>query len=222
MSKSQVPILGFWKDVAGLAEPIRLLLEYTETPYQEKNYIFTLDYSDWLKEKFTLGLDFPNMPYYIDGDLKLTRQDVILKHLGRKLSLLGEGERDQAMVDQLAAESLDLHKEFRSHVYRKDFETLIPELMEKMTCKLKEYDDLLKKGGKKWMVGDEITIADFTTYEVLRILKAWKSDMFKELENLNKYMENFERLPTIKAYRQSPRFGRPLFSYHCQAKFDLK
>ena len=52
----------------------------------------------------------------------MTRQDVILKHLGRKHNLIGQGASEQALVDQLMAETLDLHKEFRSHVYKPDFQ----------------------------------------------------------------------------------------------------
>jgi glutathione S-transferase len=30
------------------------------------------DKSGWLADKFSLGLQFPNLPYLIDGDIKLT------------------------------------------------------------------------------------------------------------------------------------------------------
>ena len=50
-----------------LAQAVRLYLEYTQTDYVDKNYVFTLDMSEWLSEKFTLGLDFPNLPYLLDG-----------------------------------------------------------------------------------------------------------------------------------------------------------
>jgi glutathione S-transferase len=48
-----------------------MLLHYTGTKYQEDVYHFKLDGGDpraqWLEKKFTLGLAFPNLPYYIDG-----------------------------------------------------------------------------------------------------------------------------------------------------------
>ena len=47
------------------AQPIRLLLAYTKTKYRERNYNFgnqtDKDRSEWLKEKFNLDLDFPNV-----------------------------------------------------------------------------------------------------------------------------------------------------------------
>jgi glutathione S-transferase len=54
-----------------MGQPIRLLLAYTETDYAEKVYEMgdapDFEKSDWLKDKFRLGLDFPNLPYYIEG-----------------------------------------------------------------------------------------------------------------------------------------------------------
>jgi glutathione S-transferase len=48
-----------------------MLLHYTGTKYQEDVYHFKLDGGDpraqWLEKKFTLGLAFPNLPYFIDG-----------------------------------------------------------------------------------------------------------------------------------------------------------
>jgi glutathione S-transferase len=45
------------------------MVAYTEEEVEERKYELgpNFDKSDWLKVKFTLGLDFPNLPYYIDG-----------------------------------------------------------------------------------------------------------------------------------------------------------
>ncbi|EDL01930.1 mCG21728, isoform CRA_a [Mus musculus] len=56
--------LGYW-DIRGLGHAIRLLLEYTETGYEEKRYAMgdapDYDRSQWLNDKFKLDLDFPNV-----------------------------------------------------------------------------------------------------------------------------------------------------------------
>uniref|UniRef100_A0A8C6HJP5 Glutathione S-transferase n=1 Tax=Mus spicilegus TaxID=10103 RepID=A0A8C6HJP5_MUSSI len=48
-----------------LTHSIRLLLEYTDSSYEEKRYVMgdapNFDRSQWLSEKFNLGLDFPNV-----------------------------------------------------------------------------------------------------------------------------------------------------------------
>ena len=57
-----------------LGQPIRLILEYTGTDYEERLYEIgpapDFDKSDWLRVKFNLGLDFPNVPYYMDGKME--------------------------------------------------------------------------------------------------------------------------------------------------------
>lgn len=49
-SKDQI-LLAYWS-IRGLAEPIRLALHYTKTPFTDKMY--STGY-DWFSEKFDLG-----------------------------------------------------------------------------------------------------------------------------------------------------------------------
>ena len=72
-----MPIFAYWL-LSQLAAPIRMLLEYTDTKFIDKEYDCgpppTFDKSCWFDIKFQLGLDFPNLPYYKDG--KSTQQNV--------------------------------------------------------------------------------------------------------------------------------------------------
>ena len=74
-------ILGYWK-IRGLAESIRLLLHYLEIDYKEDLYEFgpAPDYNldSWYNVKFKLGLDYPNVPYLIDGDFYKTQNKFVL------------------------------------------------------------------------------------------------------------------------------------------------
>ncbi|KAA0194391.1 hypothetical protein HAZT_HAZT008770, partial [Hyalella azteca] len=98
-----------------LAEPIRTLLTYTGTQYEDKTYDIgpapAYDRSEWFNVKFSLGLDLPNvgvtekiqqkisLPYYIDGDVKLTESSAIIRHLGRKTGLAGATEQEKMRID---------------------------------------------------------------------------------------------------------------------------
>ena len=88
-----VPILGYW-DIRGLAQPIRYLLKYAGVQFIDKRYEFgevPRDYDrtnakdsakvgiHWKKDKPNLGLDFPNLPYYIDKDIKVSYMTEIYK-----------------------------------------------------------------------------------------------------------------------------------------------
>ena len=61
------------------------------------------DRSAWTDVKFTLGMDFPNLPYLFDGELKLTETNAIHRYLADKYSpnLLGGDVADRATVTML-------------------------------------------------------------------------------------------------------------------------
>ena len=42
--------------------------------------------------KYTLDLSFPNLPYYMDGDFKVTQSNAILRYIARKHNMLGNTE----------------------------------------------------------------------------------------------------------------------------------
>ena len=52
----------------------------------------------WLLVADKLGLDFPNLPYYIDGDFKLTESAAIIKYIAAKYDdkLLGRTSEEMA------------------------------------------------------------------------------------------------------------------------------
>ncbi|EFX60690.1 hypothetical protein DAPPUDRAFT_123298 [Daphnia pulex] len=83
--------------------------------YEEKRYNVgpapDYDPSEWLNNKFNLGLDFPNCPYYIDGDVKLSQTFAILKYLGRKHNMAAKTEEEQIRVDLIEAEAIDVGNE---------------------------------------------------------------------------------------------------------------
>merc|ERR1712136_498010 len=143
-----VPVLAYW-DIRGLAQPIRLLLAYTETKYEDKYYVCgpapTFDKSCWFDIKSSLGLDFPNLPYYIDGDVKITQSNAILRYIGRKHNLLGTNESERICVDMMENEIGDFRK-------------ALPERLAKFSKFLGEND---------WLAGENISIVDFILYEML-------------------------------------------------------
>ena len=69
--------LGYW-DTRGLAEPIRTLLAYTETPFKQD--LFTEDEARASK-KASANYNFPNLSYLVDGDKTITESEAILVHI---------------------------------------------------------------------------------------------------------------------------------------------
>ena len=114
------PTLAYW-DIRGFAEPIRALLHYAGVDFNDKRYPFgpgkTLEKVDsirqhWYKEKFTLGLDFPNLPYWVEGDLKLTQTLAILKYLARNYGLIASDVVTLAKQEMLEQQLVDYRMDF--------------------------------------------------------------------------------------------------------------
>lgn len=76
--------IGYWK-IRGLIAPVRYLLEYLGVEYDEDHYEtgdgpdFARDH--WLSVKPTLGLDFPNLPYLFDGDVKISESSAMFRYI---------------------------------------------------------------------------------------------------------------------------------------------
>ncbi|XP_069802446.1 glutathione S-transferase Mu 4-like [Dendropsophus ebraccatus] len=206
MSVQNMMTLGYW-DIRGLGHTIRLLLEYTGTPYEEKRYVTgdapNYDKSQWLKEKEKLGLDFPNLPYLLDGDLKLTQSNAILGYIARKHGLSGNTEKEKTLVSLLENETMDFRMQIATLSYDPQFEKLKGPYLEKLPTVLARYSRFL--GQRVWFVGDKITLADFLVYDALDQHKILDPTCLKNFKNLQDFLTRFEALPAIAAYLKSPR-----------------
>jgi glutathione S-transferase len=58
--------------------------------------------------------DIFQLPYYIDGDVKISQSHAILRHVARKYKLDGETEKEKAVVDMIIEEAMDL----RNNIYK--------------------------------------------------------------------------------------------------------
>ncbi|KAM8782736.1 glutathione S-transferase Mu 1-like isoform 2-T2 [Rhynchonycteris naso] len=205
--------LGYW-DVRGLAHAIRLLLEYTDSKYEEKKYTLgdapDYDRSQWLSEKFKLGLDFPNLPYLFDGAQKVTQSNAILRYIARKHNLCGETEEEKIRMDILENEIMDVRMYNIRICYSPDFEKLKPEFLNVLPDKMKQFSQFL--GKRSWFAGDKLTYVDFLAYDLLDVLRLFEPKCLDAFPNLKDFMVRFEGLEKISAYTKSSRFfPRPLF-----------
>ncbi|XP_067387646.1 glutathione S-transferase Mu 1-like [Emydura macquarii macquarii] len=207
-------ILGYW-DVRGLSHAIRLLLEYTGTPFEDKQYSIIgegpeLDLSQWTNEKEKLGLDFPNLPYLIDGQTKLTQSNAILRYLARKHKMAGESEEEMQRVDMLENQVMDFRLSFVKICYSPDFEKLKLEFLEQLPGKLKLFSQFL--GDRQWFAGEKLTYVDFLTYDILDQQRMFEPKCLDQLKNLKDFLDRFEALEKIAAYMNSGHYMKtPIF-----------
>ncbi|KAJ6659468.1 hypothetical protein lerEdw1_018702 [Lerista edwardsae] len=217
--------LVYW-DIRGLAHAIRLLLEFTETPYEDKQYSSgegcdfdktqwnfikqrlgldppstcsshgTTGWTQWTNEKNKLGLDFPNLPYLIDGDTKITHSNAILRYLARKHKMCGESEEELIRIDMLENQVMDFRLGLARICYSPDFEKLKPDYLEQLPGKLKLFSQFL--GDRKWFAGKKITFVDFLAYDILDVHRMLEPKCLDQFTNLKDFLDRFELAHSIR------------------------
>jgi len=209
-------VLAYW-DIRGLAHPIRMLLKYAGEEFEDKRYDVTVsdgpngpvyNRDSWLNEKFTLGLDFPNLPYFIDGDVKIVQTNAILRTIARKHDLCGVTAAEKAHVDMCADAIMDFRNGFVRLCYGPRFADNEPVYRKDLPAKLKPFEEYL--GDKKFLVGDKPTFPDFHLYEMLDQHVIFEPSCLEAYPKLQAYKQRFEALPAIKAFKEDPKNNVPM------------
>lgn len=127
------PVVGYW-DVRGKGAQVYYILAYCGVNYEAKTYIRgpspDFSKSDWTNEKNSLGLGFPNLPYLIDGDLKLTESKSIMKYVASRYEpdLLGTNAETVARVDMMSRVHDTLYDQIGVHFKKGDPENFATQI----------------------------------------------------------------------------------------------
>jgi glutathione S-transferase len=152
-----------------------------------------------------LNLDFPNLPYLLDGDLKLTQSKAVLYYLGRKYNLMGTTPKEEAHVMMLCEEAHDLRMksngvfytpEGESETARKAFvDTTLAEHLQK-------FDDYIGKNQTKFLVGNQPTVADFQVFEYIDacLYLDEGNSVLDKYSNVKQFLNTIRELPELKDY----------------------
>ena len=159
-------IHGYWK-IRGVGEPIRYMLECINQPWEDIQYEMTdaphYSMDEWTTVKDKLDLDFPNIPYLIDGDTKLTNPFAIMKYLAYEYcpELAGETVESKTEIEMLHEKIIDAKKAITGPCYvgedRKKLNAL---------AKMKLKPIVKYLGSRKFLVADKLTIIDFMMLEL--------------------------------------------------------
>lgn len=205
------PSVGYW-DIRGLAQPIRLLLAYLNIDFED---VCFQDADSWFSKKFEMGLDFPNIPYYIDDEVKLTQTFAILRHLARKHNMDGKTEKELIDISLMEEMARDLAMGFARVAYNENCETLKPDYIKTATVQLKQVAEFLKN--RKYAAGDRLTYVDFWVYEVLVKFQILTPDLLSPYPQVKAYIDSIENIPAVKAFqtKQGPKlFNGPMAKWN--------
>uniref|UniRef100_A0A2K5CCM2 Glutathione S-transferase n=1 Tax=Aotus nancymaae TaxID=37293 RepID=A0A2K5CCM2_AOTNA len=189
MSCESSVVLGYW-DIRGLAHAILLLLEFTDTSYEEKRYMCgeapDCDRSQWLDVKFKLDLDFPNLSCLLDGKNKITQSNAILRYIAHK---------HNTCVDIVENQVMDCCIQLIKLCHSSDYEKLKPQYLEQLPGQLKQFS--MFSGKFSWFAGEKLTYVDFLTYDILDQNRIFEPKCLDKFPNLKAFMCRFEALEKI-------------------------
>lgn len=188
-------------------------LPYEDVLYKQacKDAPVPYDKSCWTDVKHTLGLPFPNLPYLIDGNLKITQSMAILHHVAMKrpeMNLLGYDEASRANCAMVESEFSDAKSKMTSLMYRGQDGDIADYFNNELPRQLGLFETFL--GEKPWFAGEQITVCDFVIREYLDCgqLFSGNSNMLSDnYPRLNSFKGRFEAIPEISAYLSSERFA---------------
>ena len=195
--------LGYW-NIKGIVEPIRWLIEYLDIHVK----IVTPSRDEWYNsKKYDMGLNFPNLPYFIDGDVKITESSAIpyyLAHKFNKPELFGKDYKEEALVRQYQGLILDLYQILRESLNAPN----AAEEFQKVTSKGSKFqtkiEELSKSLGEKEYFLGHLTWADFVFayigefYFILSETFGTDKDILEKPANLKALVGRVHHLPGVK------------------------
>ncbi|EAS07385.1 glutathione S-transferase, amine-terminal domain protein (macronuclear) [Tetrahymena thermophila SB210] len=190
-------ILGYW-NTPGKAQPSRYLLELSGVKYEEVRYSYPA--AEWFgRDKYALGLPFPNLPYLLDGEVKITESETIFDYLIQRLNkveLLGQGN-DKYIVDNLKNLFSDIGT--RMYIYsQKEGEEQTKFLSEQILPKIRDIHKFL--GQKEYLLG-YFTAADLYFLCFAKGFKNTLPDSYNEFAaTFNPLIQRLENIPQIAKY----------------------
>jgi len=189
-------VLGYWA-LRGFGQPTRLLAAYLGIELDEKRY---KSYDEWMADKFSLGLDFPNVPYLVDGDLKITESRAIVKYVARKYggALYPSELKDITTCEIVENLLFDVWGGMLRYFGNNEVEPTIRYFENEVPTKLKYLDTFLEN--KKFVLGNQITFVDFFLYEMSYHVTMYKGDYLDKYSNLAQFKKRFEELAPIAKY----------------------
>ena len=161
-----------------------------------------------------LGLDFPDLPYFIDADdgVKITESMAVPRYICAKWGpdLLGKTIEEKARVEQYISLIFYQWKDCNDTVADKEhFEAKSGALMKKVESFLIKLDKELEE--HPFIGGEKVCICDFILYEYLELAYLIHPGAKSSFKNLANMRSKFEQLPGVKEYRASSKFNPKLY-----------
>jgi glutathione S-transferase len=215
--------LGYW-GIKGRAEAIRLELAYLNLAYNEVNPTSPAEVAV-LAEKH--HLDFPNLPYLVDGDYHLTESLAIPLYIASKAGnteLFGKIGKDQAIHQMIVGVLQDFNQSLYEVYFSADYVNLFEQKLGFFNKKLKQLSEFL--GQKQFFLG-YVTYSDFLFYSYIHGLQVLirsldKTSAVESYANLDGLIHRVSQLDGVREFLASDPRNKLPFLPQSLCKLTLK
>jgi len=194
-SDSELELVYF--NIKGRGEAIRLLLEVTGTAFKDSQP------PNWQSYKQTLP--FGQVPILNDGQFQLAQSKAILRYIARKTNTYGDNIKEASVIDMI----LDGEEEWRSKyskvIYGENYEQNMVLYKESIPSHLRTFENVLKKNGTGFFVGNRLSVADIALFDILDIHTILKPDCLDNFQPLKSFKKKIEQSSKIDEYLKSNR-----------------
>ena len=184
--------LTYWA-VRGMAQYARYTLEAAEVPYEETRYEIA-QHEDWFqRDKPASTLLLPNIPNIKDGEVQISEHDTLVRYIAKKYkpTLLGKDDNEQALVDNVFSFLVKQRNKLGEFCYApnptEESRIQVIKVLDNQLTKLNAFAE-----GKRFIFGDELTIADIYFYENFKNMQLIHEETSNSYSNLLKVSQEFE------------------------------
>ena len=211
------PVLGYWA-VRGLGMQLRLMLKYCQVNFEEELYPQVFDdtatgYNRWNGDAWwnvwdKQGLPFPNLPYFKDGEAKITMSSAIARYICAKWKpeLLGVTPLEVGNAAMLEMALVDFNAALDKISFSDDGtrEQLIECAKEHLT----PVHTFL--GGNDFLVGENITFPDFILFEMIDKCQdehMFNGKFYETFPKFQAYQARIQALPNVMTFEERKAYG---------------
>ncbi|XP_075073335.1 glutathione S-transferase P [Mixophyes fleayi] len=187
-------------NVNGRCEAMRMLMADQGLDWKEE--VVTFD--NWMGGNLKKEAVFGQLPGFKDGDVTLYQSNAILRYLGRNHGLYGKKPHEAALIDMVNDGVEDLRVKYLRLIYQ-NYENGKDDYIKALGGDLGHFEKIISSNheGKGFIVGDEISFADYNLVDLLRNHLVLAPDCLLGFPLLSAYVTRVSSRPKLAAFLSS-------------------
>lgn len=167
-----------------------------------KEEVVTFD--TWMKGDLKKEAVFGQLPGFKDGDFTMYQSNAILRHLARNHGLYGKTPVEAAQIDMVNDGVEDFRLKYIRLIYQ-NYENGKEDYIKALCNELGHFERILSKNneGKGFLVGDQISFADYNLVDLLRNHQVLAPDCLSGSPLLSAYVTRICSRPKLEAFLSS-------------------